>query len=126
VEVNVVVFDDGTWVSTDDRALRFIGEHRRAQADAYREWAEILGDPALEAKYQAGDENGLREMLSGRAKACAAAHRNDVPSLEEYLQTLLQQGVKGWDAYRGQLDASRKLHHNFERHALRPPAPAAR
>lgn len=126
LEVQVVVFDDGTWTSTDDRQLRFIGEHRREQAATYREWAEILGDPALEAKYQAGDENGLREMLSGRAKACAAAHRNEVPSLEEYLQTLLQQGVKGWDAYRGQLDAARNLHQNFERHALRPPAPAAR
>lgn len=118
-QVQVVVFDDATWMSSDDRQLRFIAEFRKANADAYRGWVELLEDQALQARYQSGDDKGLAELLSGRPQAFAKAHSDAVPILEDYVKTLIAEGTRGWETYRSQLDACRKLREAFERSQLR-------
>ncbi len=90
--VEVVVFDDATWMSSDDRQLWLIAEFRKTNTSAYREYVEVLEDPALEANYRSGDEQSLKEFLFGRPQATAEAHRDDAPTLEDYLKTLLDEG----------------------------------
>lgn len=121
VVVDVVVFYDATWVSSNSKGLQSIAEYRNLNTTLYREWVQIFGNEELHSRYRNNDTAGIRQFLAGNPTKFAESHQEDDPTFGLWLRALQAADVAGSEILKGQYQAAEGLLAAFERHRLNLP-----